>query len=69
MKLSPVISYITNACMVCQHVSQLQLDLYSLESWRNGELIQNAFPDLSASQRELIMTGTHSWCWDEMFAE
>ena len=43
-------------------VTQEQLD-----NWRNGELIQNAMPNLTASQREFIMTGILDDSeWDEM---
>lgn len=34
-------------------------------SWQNGELIQNAMPQLSADQREFIMTGITPDSWDE----
>ena len=33
-----------------------------------GELIQNAFPMLSADEREFIMTGCTPEEWDEMFS-
>jgi hypothetical protein len=37
--------------------------------WYNGDgLIQDIFPNLDADQRELIMTGTHSECWKEIFS-
>jgi hypothetical protein len=33
-----------------------------------GEYIQDAFPTLSAGEREQLMTGIHSECWDKEFA-
>lgn len=36
--------------------------------WAAGELIQNAFPMLSADEREFIMTGCTPEEWDEMFS-
>ena len=33
----------------------------------NGALIQNAFPYLSADEREFLMTGTPPEVWDELF--
>jgi hypothetical protein len=45
------------------------LDAVALANWRNKELIQNAFPNLDYQQRELIQTGIHPECWDEMFPE
>ena len=40
-----------------------------LEAWRNGELIQNAMPNLTANQREFLMTGIVQEEWDETFKE
>lgn len=39
------------------------------ERWRNGELVQNAFPQLNADEREFLMTGCTPEEWDEMFGE
>lgn len=41
--------------------------LSDLNRWLNGELIQVAFPYLSADEREVCMTGFDSQTWDEMF--
>lgn len=34
-----------------------------------GLRIQDAFPTLPAEQRELIMSGIHPQCWNEMMGE
>lgn len=39
-----------------------------MNRYLNGELIQNAFPYLSADEREVCMTGIDSIAWEEMFA-
>lgn len=39
------------------------------EKWQNGMLIQDAFPNLNADQREFIMTGITAEEWDETFGE
>jgi hypothetical protein len=39
------------------------------QRWDAGELIQNAFPSLSADAREFIKTGISPEEWDAMFAE
>jgi hypothetical protein len=44
------------------NVSQAQLD-----AWNSGELIQRAMPDLSADDREFILTGILPHQWDELF--
>jgi hypothetical protein len=32
-----------------------------------GAYVQDAFPYLSAPEREQLISGTHPKCWDEMF--
>jgi|TARA_B110000977_G_C10651956_1_gene328327 hypothetical protein len=36
--------------------------------WKGGMLIQNAMPQLSADEREFLMTGMTPAEWNEMFA-
>ena len=40
-----------------------------VQAYMNGALIQNAFPNLSADDREFIMTGITEEIWDNIFAE
>jgi len=44
-------------------VTQAQLD-----AWRDGALIQDAMPNLSADEREFIKTGITAQEWDDMFS-
>jgi hypothetical protein len=37
----------------------LPITLEQLNRWRNGELIQNVFPHLTADEREFLMTGLY----------
>jgi hypothetical protein len=46
-------------------VTQHQLDLWQKERW----LIQDAMPELTAAQREFIMTGITSQEWDAEFTD
>ena len=36
--------------------------------WLNGESIQNCFPELSADDREILMSGIGPEKWNKMFA-
>ena len=49
----------------------LDLDITEaqMEAYQTGTLIQNAFPDLSDSDREFIITGVTAEEWIEMFGE
>ena len=45
-------------------VTQAQLDAYDI-----GALIQHAFTNISAAEREFIKTGMTTEEWDNMFSE
>lgn len=45
-------------------VTQEQLD-----AWKNGMLIQKAMPNLTAGQREFLVTGYTENDWNKMFNE
>lgn len=36
-------------------------------AWQNGALIQNALPELSADERERLVTGVCPRCWTEYY--
>lgn len=38
-------------------------------NWRNGMLIQDAFPDLTPADREALITGICDKCWENTFEE
>lgn len=58
---------IENICFHCGQANKILVESAKLEAWRNGAYIQDAFHDLDADDRELIMTGTHPECWNNMF--
>ena len=60
--------YSTPACSWCGKRSLISLDIQKVYRWLNGELIQNVWPEMDADQRELLITGTHADCWEEMAA-
>jgi len=39
----------------------------SLYQWKNGSMIQNAFPYLDADEREFLLTGSTSDDWQKIF--
>ena len=38
-----------------------------MQAYANGALVQHAFPNLSADEREFIMTGITAQEWDQAF--
>jgi len=67
MMMSETITVKTKTCCVCDKSDILTLDRQAVESWQAGEYVHNAFPDMSASERELLISGTHPACWDTLF--
>jgi hypothetical protein len=60
----------TPVCPVCGSSTVMFVDEIAYERWQSREiLIQQAFPDMSLGERELIKTGFHPACWDSLFTE
>jgi hypothetical protein len=49
-------------------VMDLNITQAQLDAWVDGELVQNALPQLSAEEREFLMTGITAAEWDSVFA-
>jgi hypothetical protein len=56
-------------CMICGETAIVELDPQKVEKWRKGIHVQNVWPEMSADERELLISGTHSECWNKMFDE
>lgn len=55
-------------CKVCGIKFDLTVNPKNLEDWKNGNgFIQDIMPELSADERELLISGTCGRCFDEMF--
>jgi hypothetical protein len=59
----------TPECMTCGKGGTVTVNAEGLRRWRAGMLIQQALPEMSADEREQLMTGTHAACWEAMFGE
>jgi len=53
----------TKPCCVCDKYEVWSLDRNAVTRWQEGENIQSAFPDMSAGDREILISGTHAACW------
>lgn len=56
-------------CRLCNNTQILKVKESSLHSWQQGELIQNAMPELTPNEREMLVSRTCGDCWDKMFSE
>jgi len=54
-------------CIQCGESAVLTLQSGEVRQWREGMYAQYAFPTLSAAQREMLISGTHPQCWDQMW--
>lgn len=56
-------------CVECGTVEVILVDEKDHADWQAGKMIQHAFPPpyLTASQREIMISGMCGGCFDEMF--
>jgi hypothetical protein len=46
---------VERTCGYCSTISTVEVDAAGYKQWQQGALIQNAFPDLPAEQRDLFL--------------
>ena len=56
-------------CPFCGGDHAVEVDLAKFEAWQNGELIQNAMPDLTFTEREQLISGLCPKCQVKAFGE
>ena len=57
-------------CHSCGKRDAVTIEGAALFAFNNGELVQVAFPQLTASEREFFFkSGMCGKCWNEMFAD
>ena len=54
-------------CPWCLKEATLEVPFEGYQAWQRGDLVQNALPDLSADEREMLISGVCPACWDEQF--
>jgi hypothetical protein len=58
---------ISNVCPVCDKFYQMEVPFAGFMAYEGGVLVQNAFPTLSPSERECIISGLCTTCQDKIF--
>ena len=58
---------IVTRCPFCGKAQFIAVNEADYWDWQEGELAQNAFPYLSADDREALISGICRDCWEEMF--
>jgi len=59
----------TFTCIECKQSKMLVLEENDVRRWNKGEKIQEVFPQLTLSDRELMISNICGDCFDEMFAD
>ena len=54
-------------CQVTGDLFIIRVDAQALIEWKEGKLIQEAMPQLSKDEREILMTGYTPAEWDGLF--
>ena len=54
-------------CNHCDYTENVLVREQDYNSWHNGGFAQDAFPYLTAEQRELMISNTCNDCWQEFF--
>lgn len=60
-------TYVERTCPFCGTCSTVAVDTKGFTAWQNGELIQNAMPDLNPTAREFLISGMCRDCQDNIF--
>lgn len=56
-------------CIECGSVHRLNVSKQGYEMWQDGALIQGALPELSPSERELLISQICCDCFDKLTKE
>lgn len=56
-------------CRVCKKPAIIEINDEDLKAYQAGGKVQNVFPYLSASEREMFITQYCGECWDEIFKD
>jgi hypothetical protein len=54
-------------CVECDKEYSLPVSAEQVLRWQQGELIQNAMPELPRADRELFLSGICGDCWKKTF--
>lgn len=56
-------------CHLCGSENGLDISGDEYWAWKDGKLVQHAFPGLTISERELLISSTCPRCWNGMYGE
>ena len=60
---------IQRKCYVCGNLAVVEMPIEAFKKYADGMFIQDAWPEATPEEREIIITGMHSHCFDEFVRE
>jgi hypothetical protein len=63
------VTVVTPSCPSCGEASEMDLCYGDYRAWQGGMLIQDAFPEMTADDRETLLSGFHPVCWDSLWSD
>ena len=60
---------VITVCPMCGTETHITVSASDYLDYLGGKLVQDAFPYLSADERESFISGICPTCWDKMFSE
>lgn len=60
---------IITTCPFCGHANEIAVNEADYWDWQDGALVQNAFPYLTADEREMLVSGICPKCWAQTFGD
>ena len=58
---------VVTSCPFCGCANFVEVNEMDYLDWQDGALVQNAFPYLSADEREMLISGICPTCWERTF--
>ena len=58
---------VVTRCPICGRGNEVEVNESDYWDWDDGELVQVAFPYLSADEREMLISGICPDCWNSMW--
>jgi hypothetical protein len=64
------VTIITPECPLCFEGGTITVNADQWQKYANGSaLVQDAFPDMTPDDREMLISGTHASCWEVLWID
>lgn len=60
---------ISKTCFYCENRYVFVVPVKAYDAWKGGAFIQDAFPDMSMNDRELLISGACGPCFDSIMPD